>query len=118
MAPTGGCARWWPAARRASRSRPEARRTPGGPAAILGRWPRSAMSEPTATVVVGGHALAVGGRAGTLIERGAAGDGAPEVAEALGTPRVGTAARAAVDDLSDATGRAETAAGLFRAVVE
>ena len=76
------------------------------------------MSEPTATVVVGGHALAVGGRAGTLIERGAAGDGAPEVAEALGTPRVGTAARAAVDDLSDATGRAETAAGLFRAVVE
>ena len=78
-------------------------------------------SEPTATVVVGRHVLAVGDPAGTLIELGAAGGDVTQLAAGLERPALGRAAKEAkeaVGAISEATGRAEEAVQRFRAVAD
>jgi Divergent InlB B-repeat domain len=74
--------------------------------------------EPTGTVAVGRYVLAVGGHAGTLIEPGAASGDSSELAAALERPAVGTAAKEAVDAVSEATSRVEQADRIFRAVAD
>ena len=73
-------------------------------------------SPPTATVAAGRLVLTVGDTAGTLIEPGASRRDPAEIAAGLERPKVGTAARDAIDAIAAATARIEEAAALFRAV--